>query len=146
MEMEGPGGAESGPHQLPIPFARLVHADWSKTPAKRWAVEARRTSTGWLVKAPQLVGSVANFVSGLLDVPQPTLAGFDFPIGLPAAFGEKTEFSGFIGAIEAFGVDKWSRFYEVSESADDISLHRLLSARIILRGASSTSSESAGVR
>jgi hypothetical protein len=73
---------------------------------------------------------VGNFVSGLLGSPQPTLAGFDFPIGLPAAFGQKTRFSSFIEAIVAFGIDEWSRFYEVSESAEDISLHRPFYPRV----------------
>lgn len=111
-------------------FARLIHADWSTTPAKRWAVGARRTSAGWLVEAPQRVGSVENFVSRLLMPPQPTLAGFDFPIGLPAGFGQKTRFSSFSVAIEAFGIEEWSRFYDVSERAEDISVHRPFYPRV----------------
>jgi hypothetical protein len=62
--------------------------------------------------------------------PQPTLAGFDFPIGLPAVFGQKTQFSSFSEAIEAFGIGEWSRFYEVSERAEDISVHRPFYPRV----------------
>jgi len=69
-------------------------------------------------------------VSGLLASPQPTLAGFDFPIGLPEAFGQKTKFSNFSEAIKAFGIEEWSRFYDVSECAEDISVHRPFYPRV----------------
>lgn len=111
-------------------FTRLVHADWSTTAAKRWCVEAQRTETGWLVQAPRTVGPVDRFVAGLLQGAQPTLAGFDFPIGTPAAFGRKTEFSGFSDAVAAFGSGTWSRFYEVGERADDVHLRRPFYPRV----------------
>jgi hypothetical protein len=66
-------------------FTRLVHSDWSTAPAKRWFAEARRTKSGWFVEAPRSVGLVDHFLKDLLALPQPTLAGFDFPIGIPAA-------------------------------------------------------------
>ena len=105
-------------------FVRLIHADWSTSAAKRWAVEARRLPTGWIVDAPRRVGPIEHFVESLLHEPQPTLAGFDFPIGVPAFFGRRTEFGGFSEAIDAFGVGKWSRFYDVGERAEDVSLYR----------------------
>jgi hypothetical protein len=73
---------------------------------------------------------VEDFVGALLGALQPTLAGFDFPIGLPANFGQKSGFSGFSEAIEAFGIEEWSQFYKVSESAEDISLHRPFYPRV----------------
>ena len=111
-------------------FTRLIHADWSTAAAKRWAVEARRIDTGWLVEAPRLVGPVTLFVEGLLREPQPTLAGFDFPIGLPATFGRQTGCAGFGEAIEQFGFGMWSRFYDVAERAEDISIHRPFYPRV----------------
>jgi len=107
-----------------LPFIRLVHADWSKTPAKRWAAQAKKSEVGWEVEAPRLVGPVDAFLRTLMQEPQPTLAGFDFPIGVPASFGQKTGFSGFIEAIEHFGSGPWSRFYDVAERAEEIALHR----------------------
>ncbi len=106
------------------PFAHLVHADWSTAPGKRWAVEAHWTSDGWLVGAPHVVGPVGQFLNDLLAGSQPSLAGFDFPIGLPVAFGRKTRFLGFAEAIEAFGLEEWEQFYAVSERAQEISLYR----------------------
>jgi hypothetical protein len=105
-------------------FVRLLHADWSTTAAKRWVVEARKIAGHWLVQAPRLVGPTDQFVEDLLQEPQPTLAGFDFPIGIPASFGRKTEFGSFTEAIQQFGTGKWSRFYEVAEQPDDISVYR----------------------
>lgn len=71
-----------------------------------------------------------DFVSSLIGEPQPTLAGFDFPIGVPAAFGERTGLGGFSEAIAAFGTGCWSRFYDVGERAEDISLYRPFYPRV----------------
>jgi len=106
-------------------FVRLVHSDWSINPNKRWAVEACRTEAGWSVEAPRRVGRpIEHFVTHLVRGNQPTLAGFDFPIGAPAIFGRMTEFSGFTEALEQFGVGSWSRFFHVAERPEDVSLHR----------------------
>jgi hypothetical protein len=80
------------------------------------------------------VGELAAFRRDLLEGKQPTLAGFDFPIGLPAAYGAKTGFAGFTTALDAFGTGLWSRFYEVGERAEDISLHRPFYPRLSASG------------
>ena len=111
-------------------FIRLVHADWSAAAAGRWAVEAHRTEAGWLVQAPRPVGPMDRFVSELVGGPQPTLAGFDFPIGVPAAFGRQTGFANFSEAFRHFGTGDWARFYDVAEQAAEISLHRPFYPRV----------------
>ncbi len=90
------------------------------------------TAAGWLVQAPRLVGATDHFVDDLLRGPQPTLAGFDFPIGVPAAFGIKTGFDNFGEAIQQFGKEAWSSFYEVAEYAADISVYRPFYPRVSL--------------
>jgi hypothetical protein len=105
-------------------FTRVVHADWSTSPGKRYFVEAWRNGDEWLVDAPQRVGPVDLFVAGLVGGTQPTLAGFDFPIGVPASFGRKTGFGEFIHALQHFGRDSWSGFYDVAERAEDVSYRR----------------------
>ena len=115
---------------MPSSFVRLVHADWSTNAGKRSAAEARWTTTGWTVYAPSLVGSVETFLSSLLHEPQPTLAGFDFPIGLPSVYGGMTEFGEFCEAIDVFGVGQWSRFYDVAERAEEISFYRPFYPRV----------------
>ena len=113
-----------------LPFVRLVHADWSTAAPSRWAVEARKAASGWLVQAPRLVGPTAQFVDDLLAGPLPTLAGFDFPIGLPATYGRSTGFGSFSEAIQQFGEGEWSRFYEVAEKPEDVSLQRPFYPRV----------------
>ncbi len=105
-------------------FDRLVHADWSIAAKGRWAVEARRTGNGWIVQAPRAVGPTDRFVDDLIRGSRSTLAGFDFPIGVPAAFGGRTGFGNFRDALDGFGTGDWDRFYEVADHPADISLHR----------------------
>jgi hypothetical protein len=111
-------------------FTRLVHSDWSTTPSKRWLAEARRTSSGWLVDAPRLVGVLDDFLNDLLGLPQPTLAGFDFPIGVPAAYARKAEISSFTELLEGLGAGVWSEFYRVCEEDKEISLRRPFYPRV----------------
>src|ERR1700722_8569218 len=111
-------------------FTRLIHSDWSTAPAKRWFAEARRTSSGWLVDAPRLVGVLDEFLKDLLGLPQPTLAGFDFPIGVPAAYARKAKVSSFTDLLEALGDGDWSEFYRVCEEDKEISLHRPFYPRV----------------
>ena len=105
-------------------FTRLVHSDWSTSPKKRWAAEAQRTSSGWWVDAPKQVGVLDDFLDDLLGLPQPTLAGFDFPIGVPAAYARKAKVSSFTDLLEALGDGDWSEFYCVCKESKEISLHR----------------------
>ena len=52
------------------------------------------------------------------------LSGFDFPIGLPESYGQKTGLGDFCSALDAFGYGSWSKFYDVADIADEISLSR----------------------
>jgi len=108
----------------PLPYQRLVHADWSTSPRKRWAATPVRTDVGWLAEAATPVGDTKVFLDNLLIGSQPTLGGFDFPIGVPEFYGQATGFGGFSEALAEFGSGPWSAFYEVAEVPDQISLHR----------------------
>jgi hypothetical protein len=68
----------------PFAFDRLVHSDWSIAAAKRWSAVAIRSRGGWLVHRLGRTGEPARFLDDLFDRSRRTLAGFDFPIGLPA--------------------------------------------------------------
>jgi hypothetical protein len=111
-------------------FTRLVHSDWSTAPKKRWVARAHRTSSGWSVDAPEQVGVLGDFLNELLGLPQPTLAGFDFPIGVPAAYARKAKVSSFTDFLEALGEGDWSEFYRVCEESKEISLHRPFYPRV----------------
>ncbi len=107
-------------------FTRLIHADWSKSPKGRWAASARRCQGGWAAEAPYPVPPLERYVDDLLSRPVdgPTLAGFDFPIGLPVAYGRRTGFAGFLDALPAFGKGEWSEFYEVAKRPAEVSRAR----------------------
>src|SRR6266436_2832380 len=105
-------------------YTRPVHADWSTSPRKRWAATAVRETTGWRVEAPSRVGDTELFLNYLRKGPGPTLSGFDFPIGLPESYGQKTGLGDFCSALDAFGSGPWSNFYDVANAADEISMFR----------------------
>jgi hypothetical protein len=108
---------------LPL-YTRLVHSDWSTSPQKRWSAEAVRKKTSWRVEAPSRVGDTGLFLNYLRKGPGLTLAGFDFPIGLPESYGQKTGLEDFCGALDVFGNGSWSDFFNVANTPDEISIFR----------------------
>jgi hypothetical protein len=103
--------------------ALVVHADWSVHPGKRWMARAvRRPGGGYLASAPGPAGPLGAFWGGLAaDAGAGAiLVGFDFPIGLPAAYARRAGFVDFLEALDGFGDD----FYEVARTPEEISLTR----------------------
>ncbi len=108
-------------------FDVLIHADWSKDPRKRWFARADRTPSGWQADGPWLVGDCAVFLDKAFAdsaAGQSVLMGFDFPIGLPRAYGAKTGFRDFRQALQIFGTAEWTRVFDVAEHAHEVSLQR----------------------
>ena len=95
---------------------RLVaHADWSTHPAKRWMASAvRRPDGSYLARPPRPVGALESFWAGLEAAAPagPILVGFDFPIGLPAAYAKRAGINDFLAALDRFG----DAFYEVART------------------------------
>ena len=52
------------------------------------------------------------------------LVGFDFPIGVPAAYAERTGIVSFKDVLPQLGRGAWDRFFEPAERPEDISLRR----------------------
>ncbi len=107
-------------------FDQLFHADWSKHESKRWVVRASKCDSRWTVSAPVPVGPVEQFLSMLLKNGKSckTLAGFDFPIGIPAAYGKQANLDSFVSALPLFGVAGWRDFYDVASKKADINVFR----------------------
>lgn len=105
-------------------YDRLIHSDWSIESKKRWMATAERTTQGWQVTAPQPVPPAVEFIDRWLFNGWTVLAGFDFPIGLPTAFGKKTGFANFTSALPEFGSGDWARFFDIADSPSDISPRR----------------------
>jgi hypothetical protein len=107
--------------------AVVAHADWSKDSGKRWMAVALRDARVWRLTAPERVGSTADLFDRLAArarVAGPLIVGFDFPIGLPAAYGARTGLPGFRAALGAFGKGDWAAWYDVCDRAEEISLRR----------------------
>jgi hypothetical protein len=101
----------------------IVHADWSVHPGKRWMAQAvRRPGGRYLALPPAPVGALDGFFAGLaVGVgPGSILVGFDFPIGLPAAYARQAGIDEFLQALERFEED----FYKVARTPAEISLAR----------------------
>jgi hypothetical protein len=105
-------------------FEILIHADWSKHDKKKWMTTAERTPQGWQVAAPRLVPFAPELIDCWLFSGWTVLAGFDFPIGIPAAFGRRTGFSDFPEALAEFGSGEWKEFFDVADRPEDISRRR----------------------
>jgi hypothetical protein len=105
---------------------RVIHADWSANPRKRWMAEAvlgddlrYKASAPKLVRDPGLLAlSLVTMAAGGV------LVGFDFPIGVPLAYARKVGIEDFLTALALFGDGVWSDFYNVARAADEISLYR----------------------
>jgi hypothetical protein len=103
--------------------ALVVHADWSVHPGKRWMARAVLQPGGrYLALPPSAVGLLKSFWSGLAAGAGPgsIVAGFDFPIGLPAAYAERAGILDFLEALQRFGED----FYNVARMPEQIALAR----------------------
>src|SRR3981189_3809350 len=72
-----------------LAFDRLIHSDWSVHSKKRWTAVAHRSENGWLINNLRRTPAADEFLNSLFDQTRKTLAGFDFPIGLPAFYLNK---------------------------------------------------------
>jgi hypothetical protein len=105
-------------------FDLLVHADWSSNHQKRWMATAESHGGVWEVDAPRPVPAESELLDDLIASGRKVLAGFDFPIGLPVAFGKQTGLGDFVSALSVFGFGEWHRFFDVADRPEEISLRR----------------------
>jgi hypothetical protein len=115
---------------MPFPFLPtcICHADWSVQPHKRQLAAAWLQPDGsFIAHAPISVPDPGNLLPELrakIGLTGCALIGFDFPIGLPYAYAQKTGINHFITALENLGQGQWENFYRVAESPLQISLQR----------------------
>ena len=103
--------------------ALVAHADWSAHPAKRWMARAVLQPDGRYLVLPSASVAALDRFWAWLEVTAPTgpiLVGFDFPIGLPAAYAERVGIEDFREALDRFDGD----FYNVARTPEEISLAR----------------------
>jgi hypothetical protein len=101
---------------------RVIHADWSTAPKKRWTARAELQPGGsYLVGAPVIITPTELLTEARGGS---TLIGFDFPIGLPAAYARRAGVSSFSEILLELGRGDWSSFFDVASERTEISLHR----------------------
>lgn len=107
---------------------RLVaHADWGTTAAKRQMALAVRDDGYYHLLPPESVGELDELpprLKVLAGESETTMLGLDFPIGLPAAYAAAAGVCDFLDALPRFGTGDWCEFYEVAETAGQISVRR----------------------
>lgn len=103
---------------------RLVHADWGSRSSKRQYASALRNGARWQIEAPRPVGSASAFVTMLFGSRGGTFAGFDFPIGVPVAYGRRTGLTDFPALLDAIGKGEWQGFYDVAAEPGQIGINR----------------------
>jgi hypothetical protein len=109
-----------------VVFKTLLSADWSRDQEKRWVASATLGKDRWIIDDLSLAGPSPRFLDRMFHATAsgPVLAGFDFPIGVPRSYGERTGLPDFHTALREFGAGRWSKFYEVAEKPDEISVER----------------------
>ncbi len=108
----------------------VLHADWSIAADKRWMAEASHSENGWTVAAPRPVGDCKTFVETVFGYRRRVLAGFDFPIGLPLAYGRMTGLDDFPALLDALGRGEWPDFFRVAERPEQIAVTRPFYPRV----------------
>lgn len=101
--------------------AKIIHADWGTAPQKRWAAKARLYGERYVVSAPT---TVVNPVDDALSGDPSALVGFDFPIGIPAAYADRTGVSSFLRFLPQLGRGRWAEFFIPARTPEEISLER----------------------
>lgn len=100
----------------------IIHADWSVSLQKRWQARATREGGVWTLHAP-VRGLEAGDLLCAARMGR-LIAGFDFPIGVPAFYGRQTGLRDFPELLEALGQGDWAAFSQVAVEAGEISLSR----------------------
>lgn len=106
----------------------VAHSDWSVNRRKRWLALAELQPGGdYAATVPQPAGAAGTLLYRLRTLTpggRAILAGFDFPIGLPAAYARRAGIEAFLPCLTQFGQGEWACFYQVAERPDEIGLRR----------------------
>jgi hypothetical protein len=85
-------------------------------------ISATRDGAKVQVSAPSLVGDLDLFLATLQT--QPTVVGFDFPIGFPPVYASRANIRSFLDVFSGLGSGEWKSFYEIAATPSEISVYR----------------------
>lgn len=108
--------------------ALVIHADWGLDPKKRWAACATLGAGGrYEAGAPTKVANVSALLATMRSAVSEgacVVAGFDFPIGVPARYARGAGIGDFVGTLPLFGQGVWQEFYNVAKLPREIGPYR----------------------
>ncbi|TVQ71271.1 MAG: DUF429 domain-containing protein [Balneolaceae bacterium] len=104
----------------------VAHADWGTDPNKQWMAVARGSDiNNLLLHTPERVLSARSLVKELCGNTDAQLfMGFDFPIGVPLAYAKRLRIISFRELLENAGRGSLSKFFDLAETARDVSMYR----------------------
>lgn len=105
----------------------VAHFDWSIDAGKRWGGIALLRNGTYEILEPHIVnyaGTLMQTLTGLAGAQGHVLVGFDFPIGVPAAYAANAGVGSFPALLPQLGNGQWNQFYDVATTAQEITLHR----------------------
>ena len=105
-------------------YDMIFHADWSINPNKRWVAVAEMRQSGWEIFSLKI--APANLADLLLEHARNkrVLAGFDFPIGVPAKWADKMKLESFPHFLDQLRNNAYPAFFKVAGSQCEISPER----------------------
>lgn len=105
----------------------VAHADWGSAPDKRWLVRAVREGGPYRALSPEPAGPLDTLLTRLQADTDPgacVFVGFDFPIGLPAAYARRAGVEDFLDVLARLGQGPWAEFFDIAERPDQVTRHR----------------------
>ena len=103
----------------------VIHCDWSLNRKKRFMAHASKRPDDWLVHATQPVPAEPIDLFSLWP-DEKIFLGLDLPLGVPLAWADQVGIDSFNTLLDQLAESKppWERFFDVAESASEISPHR----------------------
>src|ERR1700688_2017575 len=106
----------------------IWHADWGTAANKRWLARATLGADGcYTAHAPTRIENHTDLIPRIrreIGADGCALVGFDFPIGIPAAYARLTGAREFKSFLRKLGRGEWGDFYNVATVRSDISMRR----------------------
>lgn len=106
----------------------IFHADWGTAANKRWLSSATIGADGcYTANAPTPIENHQDLIPRIrrgIGADGCALVGFDFPIGIPAAYARLAGVSGFKSFLRKLDHGAWSDFYSVAMERSEISVRR----------------------
>jgi hypothetical protein len=122
----GRGGRLAALGRRPFRGGARPEAGLSDAGPGRTRVAERRGLDRFQVSHPEPVGDAATLLRRLRERADggSVVVGFDFPIGVPAAYASRAGVERFPKFLAQLGRDGWSRFYDVAEKPHEIGVRR----------------------